>query len=60
MISKQVKEQKMCEKIESEKQNSDVEWNISYNYLFGLIGVITAVSSLYYSRKRYQLESTQI
>ena len=60
MISKQVKEQKMYEKIESEKQNSDVEWNINYNYLFGLIGVITAVSSLYYSRKRYQLESTQI
>lgn len=30
------------------------------NNLFGLIGVITAVGSLYYSRKRYWLESTEV
>lgn len=51
-ISKSARERKMREKIHAEMDEVKEEsWNIDYGFLFGTLGVLTAIGSLYYARK---------
>ena len=51
-ISKEARERKMREKIESEnKHKEDETWNINYGALFGVLGVTAAFGALYYARR---------
>ena len=56
-ISKAAKERKMRDKIESENVCSD--YGINYGLVFGFIGTVVAIASLYYKREEFKREELQ-
>ena len=58
MISKQAKERKMRQKIESEVEENNTG-NLSNTYIFGLSGLVISIFGFNYTQKRFFLEEKQ-
>lgn len=56
-ISKAAKVRKMCDKIETENKMDSGDLGINYGLVFGLLGTLAGIGSLYYTRKEYNLKA---